>query len=252
MTRRRALYTGAAVLGAGALVVAAAALPVDALVDAFSEVLGAAGAWAGPTYVVAYVVASVLLLPASAALTVLSGAVFGFGYGVALGLVANAAACWVQWWMGRRLSTKTDALVRSQPLLEALEAAARRRTFVVIALARLSPAIPFGALNLAAGARRLPALPYAIGSAIGLAPSELAFLWIGASLARTAAADGAEVTLGTAGTAVGVAATLALLIVLGNGAARALRAEGTALDPGSRADDPQPTPGTAAPHDGRN
>ena len=104
----------------------------------------------------------------------------------------------------------------------ALVRASRRRTALLVALVRLSPAVPFAATNVALAALRVPAGPYLAGTILGLAPRVAAVALAGAGLAELDwSRPGAAWLL-----AAGGAATVLALVIVGRVAAAAMRRAG--------------------------
>ncbi len=174
-------------------------------------------------FVLFYVVSTALMLPASAALSAAAG--FRFGFFPALGVtgIANTLAVAVQWAIGVRLPARGDRLVARFPTLQRLDSWSKDRTVEVIALLRLSPLVPFGALNYAAPARRLNAGRYALGTAIGLAPSELALVYAGSA---TSDLTEAPTSTSRALFLLGLLATVIVMIWGGRVAAKGLEPKG--------------------------
>ncbi|MCP5024147.1 MAG: hypothetical protein GY930_20560 [bacterium] len=76
---------------------------------------------------------------------------------------------------------------------------------MLLALIRLSPALPFATTNLLMSTTGIRLLPFLIGSLIGMAPRVIAVVWIGSSLSEldlTQAADRRLLGLGILATAV--------------------------------------------------
>jgi uncharacterized membrane protein YdjX (TVP38/TMEM64 family) len=173
-------------------------------------------------FVVTYIVAAALILPASAALSIAAGFRFGFLPGLCLSGLANLLAVALQWAIGARFPSRVDRLVHRFPALSRLDEWSRERTVRVIVLLRLSSFVPFAALNYAAPARRLDARRYALGTLVGLAPSELALVYAGSAASDlTEAPDPlSKFFLGA-----GIGATLCLLVWGGRVAMSGLAAE---------------------------
>ena len=194
---------------------------------------------AGPlgflVYIALFVLTAVFLLPISSMLSVACGFVFGMWPGFCLGICAISLSCAVQWFMGSRLlGGYTDTVFSAHPLLHRLDHDARSPAFWFTFLARLSPVIPMGVLNLAAGARRLPIRAYVVGTLAGIVPSELALTYLG-SVTRDATAlnaAGTGTTIEFVSMAVGIAATIGLIVW---GSAMARRAQDAFSSPASGA-----------------
>jgi uncharacterized membrane protein YdjX (TVP38/TMEM64 family) len=73
-------------------------------------------------------------------------------------------------------------LTRRSPLLQRLENEVRRHPFTSTLTLRLIPAAPIFLVNLAAGFVRMPLLPYALATVVGVIPSTFLYAWIGQGL----------------------------------------------------------------------
>lgn len=137
------------------------------------------GLWAPIGFVVAYVAATLLILP-STALNLIGGALFGPWLGTlwtSLGAIIAAVIAfwfartvgrdWVQRWLaGRWLAL--DAEIQTNGL------------FYIFAI-RLLPLIPYGIVSLVAGLTSLRFRDYSIGTLLGTVLGLFPFVWIGSS-----------------------------------------------------------------------
>jgi len=139
---------------------------------------GAGGAaWAGMVLGVALV----LMAPVPrTAVSVLVGVVLGFGPGLALalagGLLAGLASFGLSRTLGRAAATRLGGgrLARVDELVA-------DRGFVAVLAGRLLPVMPFVVLSYGAGLTAIRWAPYALATALGLVPSTLVQVGIGAS-----------------------------------------------------------------------
>jgi uncharacterized membrane protein YdjX (TVP38/TMEM64 family) len=216
-------------LGAGGLLAALAvarALDAPALLGAALDRLRDLGPWGPALFVALYVAATVLLVPASI-LTLGAGAVFGVVQGVAtvwIGAMLGATAAFL---IGRYLAR--DAVARrlgAHPAFAAIDAAVAREGWKIVALTRLSPALPFILLNYAFGLTRVSLRDYVLASAVGMLPGTALYVYLGSVAGDLA-------TLGAGGRArtpaewglyvVGLLATLAVTVRVTRLARGALR-----------------------------
>jgi uncharacterized membrane protein YdjX (TVP38/TMEM64 family) len=135
-----------------------------------------------------YFVATVLFLPGSI-LTLGSGFVFanafGLGFGVVLatvavffGAFAGAVAAFL---IGRYLLREwVQTLTKKYPLFEAIDLALEDKGFRIMALLRLSPIIPFNALNYIAGVTAVSLLHYTL-SFLAILPGTILYVFLGAT-----------------------------------------------------------------------
>jgi uncharacterized membrane protein YdjX (TVP38/TMEM64 family) len=183
------------------------------------------GPWGPAIFVLLYVAATVLLLPA-VVLTLGAGAVFGVAQGflmVSVGatLGATAAALIGRYlardWVARRLA--------NSPKLSAIDEAVAREGWKIVFMTRLSPAFPFVGLNYAFGLTRVSLPQYVLASWIGMMPGIALYAYIG-SLAgdvAAAAAGGRIRSMWEWGLyALGLVATVAVTVYVTRLARRAL------------------------------
>lgn len=132
------------------------------------------------------VLAAYSLIPTHAS-SLLGGMAFGVGLGtamVALGTLMAAALGFTT--LRHLLRNKALHALSHHPRAEAihreLDQGHYLRSIVLLALIRLSPAVPFAATNLLMSTTGIRLLPFLIGSLIGMAPRVVAVVWIGSSL----------------------------------------------------------------------
>ncbi len=231
-------------LGALAVIAAFRVLPVDEWLLAFVAWIREAGATGMAVFVVAYVLACVLLLPG---LILTLGA--GFAYGVAIGIPlvwvsANLGAA-VAFLLGRTLAReRIAARVAGNARFAAIDRAVGREGLKIVLLTRLSPAFPFNLQNYAYGLTRVTFRDYVVGSLVGMVPGTAMYVYLGSlitsvtELASGAPAGGTEKQVLTW---LGFAATVAVTVVITRLARRALdeataeqRSRGEAVEATSR------------------
>lgn len=188
--------TGRAALGVVAVLLVLAAgraLDAPALLREAFEGIRDLGPWGPVGFVVLYVAATVLLVPASI-LTLGAGAVFGVGRGVVtvwIGATLGATAAFL---IGRYLAR--DAVARrlaAYPSFAAIDTAVAREGWKIVGLTRLSPALPFIVLNYAFGLTRVSLRDYVLASWLGMLPGTVMYVYLG-SLAGNLATLGAART----------------------------------------------------------
>jgi uncharacterized membrane protein YdjX (TVP38/TMEM64 family) len=173
-----------------AVVLAARALDAPALLRQALEHLRDLGPWGLALFVVLYVAATVLLVPASI-LTLGAGAVFGLGRGLALVSVAATLGATAAFLVGRYVAREAiERRLAAQPRFAAVDAAVAREGWKIVVLTRLSPALPFVLLNYAFGLTRVPLRDYVLASWLGMLPGTALYVYLG-SLAGDLATLGA-------------------------------------------------------------
>jgi len=166
----------------GVLLLAATVLAVTLDLPGVGEVRAMVDA-AGPLGWIAMVLglALVLLAPVPrSAVSVLVGVVAGLGAGFAVafaaGLLAALAAFGISRLLGRSAATRLAG-----PRLARVDGLMARRGFAAVLAGRLLPMVPFAVLSYGAGLTGIRWAPYAAGTAVGLVPSTLLQVGIGAS-----------------------------------------------------------------------
>jgi uncharacterized membrane protein YdjX (TVP38/TMEM64 family) len=225
--RRRVILAGLVVVTAAALLLLA---PWRDWLAGLSGWAGAAGPGGVAVFVLAYAAASLLALPVWP-LTVAAGVAYGAWAGFAVALPAGAAGASVAFLAGRTIFQGAVARrIARDPRLAALDEAVGRQGAFLVLLLRLSPLFPYNVVNYALSATRLRLAAFAAASLLGMAPLTFAWAWAGATFGglpgvagRPPAGPGERVLQWA-----GLLATVAVVIVLGRMARRALAATSTA------------------------
>jgi uncharacterized membrane protein YdjX (TVP38/TMEM64 family) len=216
----------AGVVGVAALGAALLLLPLDRWLLALVETMREAGGTGALLYVVAYVVACVLLLPGSV-LTLAAGFAYGPLLGTLLVMVASMLGACTAFVLGRTvLRGRIERRLADQPRFAAVDRAVAAQGFKVVLLLRLSPLFPFNVLNYALGLTRVRLRTYALASLIGMFPGTLLYVYLG-SLVTSAAqlASGQRPQGGPYGQLLfwgGLAATVLATVLITRSARRAL------------------------------
>lgn len=197
-----------------------------ALLAALASPLGALA------FVPLYALWVTLLLPGVWA-SMLAGALYGTLWGsvlVFVGACLGAEAAfllgrhWLRNWSRRRLARV--------PRLAAVERAVSREGLKLVLLTRLSPAFPFSLLNLAYGLSDVSLRDYTVGL-IGILPGTILFCGLGAlagDVARFGTVLSGQADPATWGLRViGIAATIAVVWIVGRRAQKALAEETSVL-----------------------
>ena len=142
------------------------------------------GAWGPIIFIAAYVIATVLLVPASA-LTLAAGAVFGLTWGSIYVSIASTLGAIAAFLVGRHLARDwVGRQIEGNEKFAAIDEAVEKEGWKIVALTRLSPAFPFNLLNYAYGLSKVPLPPYAIASWIAMIPGTIMYVYLG-SLAKS-------------------------------------------------------------------
>ena len=177
LSRPRAIAT---VAGITALIVAAAwlALPTPMQMRDWAE---SVGPWFPLAFLGAHVVATVVPVPRTA-FTLAAGLLFGPGLGVAIAVVASTASAVFALLLVRAAGWQLNRLVRHRSI-DTVDERLRERGWLAILSLRLIPAVPFSAINYAAGASGVRVLPYSLATLAGLLPGTAAVVILGDALA---------------------------------------------------------------------
>ena len=226
LLRLAAIAALAAAAAAGLWLLGAGAAIRSALVSVLEWTRGM-GPGGEAVLIAAYAIACVLFLPGSI-LTLGAGFAFGLVRGtvaVVAGSLLGASAAFL---LGRTAARGwVERKIAASPRFRAIDAAVAREGFKIVLLARLSPVFPFNLLNYAFGVTRVSFRDYFLASWIGMFPGTVLYVYLG-----TAAKGLADLAAGTGGRGgaaryvllgVGLAATLAVTIVLARIARRSLR-----------------------------
>jgi uncharacterized membrane protein YdjX (TVP38/TMEM64 family) len=166
-----------------------------------------ASAWAPLLYVVVYAAMTAVALPGSI-LTIVGGAVFGFGWGVVLVTIAANIGATAAFLLARVLGREgIERLLGGR--LKGLDAATAQHGFVGLLILRLIPLVPFNALNFGSGLTAMRWRDYALATVIGILPGTIVYVFSADALMQGATGASSE-----ARTRLFVAAGLFLLLTL--------------------------------------
>ena len=169
-----------------------------------------------------------LLLPGVWA-SMLAGALYGPVWGSVLVFIGACLGAEAAFLIGRHwLRDWTQHRLQALPRLRAVEQAVSREGLKLVLLTRLSPAFPFSLLNLAYGLSAVSLRDYSLGL-IGILPGTVLFCGLGAlagDVARFGSVLSGQADAGAWSLRiVGVLATVAVVVLVGRAAERALKAE---------------------------
>ncbi|QUR69700.1 hypothetical protein F6B93_09565 [Mycobacterium spongiae] len=168
-----------AVVGITILVVAALLVPLPTAVQ-LRDWATSVGPWFPLTFLVAHTVATVVPLPRTA-FTLAAGLLFGPVFGVVIAVLASTTSAVLAMLLVRAAGWRLNGLVRHRAV-DRLDERLRERGWLPIVSLRLIPAVPFAALNYAAGASAVRVLPYSLATVGGLLPGTAAVVILGDAL----------------------------------------------------------------------
>jgi len=150
---------------------------LQGIISAF-EGLGLPGAF---LFVAAYIVAGLLLLP-EALFSLAAGALFGMAWGVLVSWSSAMVTSVLAFLVARHaLRKRLEKLVKKSKWLDAANHALPKEGWKVVALARLSPLVPFGLQNYLFGTTKVRLHAYAAASALGILPGTIVAVFLGAT-----------------------------------------------------------------------
>jgi pyruvate/2-oxoglutarate dehydrogenase complex dihydrolipoamide dehydrogenase (E3) component/uncharacterized membrane protein YdjX (TVP38/TMEM64 family) len=221
-----------------ALVTAVLLLPIRDWFMQFESYVRSLGAIGPVVVVLVYILCTVLFIPGSA-ITIGSGTLFGLTTGfIVVVLGANLGALCAFFLARGFLREKVATWAAANPKFRSLDQAIGRQGFKMVLLTRLSPVFPFVLLNYLLGLTAVRPGAYALANLLGMLPATFLFVYIGAA-ARDAIAGQMDVSAGVYQQIlkyVGLAATVAVVVVVTRIARKALREaeqahEGSAVEP---------------------
>jgi uncharacterized membrane protein YdjX (TVP38/TMEM64 family) len=133
--------------------------------------------WLGPIFSAVYAVIAALAAPVSP-LAYAAGAVFGVVRGTLFVWVASVIGGAAGYLLARTIwaNSARRILGRYQQKVQSLNTGS---AFLTTLRVQLLPIVPFGVFNYAAGASRIPFVPYILGTAIGVLPGSVAAVYVG-------------------------------------------------------------------------
>jgi len=227
------LLTPLMVIGAALVVGTTARLAPD-LLPRFTAWVASLGPWGPVVFVAGYSIAPVVLAPAFL-LTIAAGALFGFWAGVLYVMIGGTIGATLAFLIARYAARHlVESLLASSPRLVAIDRAVELHGFRLVALLRMSPAVPYVLLNYALGLSRVRLADYVAGS-IGLLPVVAMYVYTGKVAGDLAAvASGAAAPRGTAYyvlVALGLGSSVAVTLLVTRLARRAVDAAVSEVSP---------------------
>jgi uncharacterized membrane protein YdjX (TVP38/TMEM64 family) len=224
LLRRKRLWVALAI--ASSLVVLISHVPFGSWIHWIAVAhswLAGQGEWAIPTFMALYIMAAILGLP-NIVLILAAGTLFGLTQGVVSASIADTlsiAACFViGQTVGRRWITNT---VRENSRFHKLDKAFAQKGWKIVLLTRLSPVLPSNILNYGFSLTRINFWEYLFFSWLGMLPVIFTYVYIGTFGATVLTLDKQSDNL--IFQAIGLAATLGVMVYATKLAASALKTE---------------------------
>ncbi len=209
------------------LVALARAIPVQELLDGMQRWLDGVGPAGVIVFAAVYVLAALLFVPGSV-LTAAAGALFGLAGGTAVVSVASTLAAAIAFLVARYLARgAVEKKAATHPRFRAIDRAIGQGGWRVIALLRMSPAVPFSLGNYLFGLTPVRFWPYVAASWLAMLPGTFLYVYLGYVGRTGLTAAGGESTTSPGQLALliaGLAATVVVIVYVTRLARRALRA----------------------------
>lgn len=242
---RKARWIALGLLAVG-LFAAARLLPLDTWLQGMKGWVESFGPLAIAVYIAIYVVGALLFVPGSA-LTLAAGPLFGLGWGVVAVSIASTTAAALAFLIARYLARDAvRARAAESTRFEAIDRAIGAKGWRIVALLRLSPAMPFSLGNYLYGLTAIRFWPYVAASWAAMLPGTFMFVYLGYAGARgleaasggDSAADRGQLIL----MVVGLVATVAVTIYVTTLSMRAVREQTDISTPRSSDPDQEQDP----------
>jgi uncharacterized membrane protein YdjX (TVP38/TMEM64 family) len=138
-----------------------------------------AGIWGPICYILAYIVATILVLP-STALNLTGGGLFGPCLGTVWTSLGAIIAAVVAFYFSRTIGRERVAK-RLAGRWQKMDAEVKRGGLLYMFAIRLVPIMPYGLVNFAAGLTSIRFSDFLLGTTLGTVPSVLPFVLLGSS-----------------------------------------------------------------------
>lgn len=203
-------------------------LPVGPAVQTLEDWIGSLGIWGPLVFGLIYLAAVVALMPGSA-LTLAAGALFGLVGGTIMASLASTAGAALAFLTSRYLARdRIAAKLQHYPKFDTIDKAIGERGWKIVALLRVSPAVPFNLQNYLYGLTGIRFWPCVLTSWLAMLPGTFLYVYLGhiGRESLEAAAGGAERPRGAAEWTmliVGLLATIVVIVYITSLARKALR-----------------------------
>lgn len=197
------------------------ALPTQQVLKSAQGWIDSLGMWGPLALGLIYIVAVLLLVPGSI-LTLVAGAVYGLIWGTVIVSLASTTAAAIAFLIARYVARdRVRRRVERSPKLAAVDEAIGEQGWKIVALLRLSPAVPFNLQNYLYGVTAIRFWPCVLASWVAMLPGTFLYVYLG-SLGKTAAAGGETSMAEWVARGVGLAATIAVTVYVARLAQKAI------------------------------
>ncbi len=222
------------------IIVATRALPVGDVMNGLEGWLRKLGPWGPVALGAVYVVATILMAPASV-LTLAAGALFGLEVGTITVSIASTTGAALAFLIARYLARERVArLVQARPSLTAIDRAIETGGWRIVALLRLSPAVPFNIQNYFYGLTSIRFRSCVLASWIAMLPGTFMYVYLGHAAGAVVAGRTGRSPMEWILMGVGLAATVVVTVYVTRLARAQLRLHAPTTPLESPAEDAQP------------
>jgi len=161
-------------------------LPLNEYLGSFFETIQSLGVWGPVLLAVAYIVATVLMVPGTI-LTLGAGFAFGLKVGAIAVSLGSTLGALLAFLVGRNMARYFVEQKASQfPKFAAVDQAVQQAGFKIVLLTRLSPAFPFNVLNYLFSITKVRTRDYFLASWIGMLPGTIMYVYFGTAIKNLA------------------------------------------------------------------
>lgn len=155
--------------------------------EALAAWIDGLGIWAPIGFVALYAIATVALVPGGI-FDLVGGALFGPYLGSALDLVGGTLGAALAFLFARYIA-RDWAEAKAGPRLQGIMRSVDEEDWRFVAFVRLVPVIPYNITNYLLGITRIPFPRYVLATLVFMAPSTVAYTWIGHAGRQAIAGD---------------------------------------------------------------
>lgn len=155
--------------------------------DALRDWVASLGIWAPVGFIAIYMVATVAMVPGGV-FDLVGGALFGPYLGSVLDLIGGTLGAAASFLVARHLA-RDWVEIRAGPRLQRIMRSADEDGWQFVAFLRLVPIFPYNIVNYLLGVTRIPFHHYVMATVVFMAPSTVAYTWIGYASRELIAGD---------------------------------------------------------------
>jgi uncharacterized membrane protein YdjX (TVP38/TMEM64 family) len=187
MHPRRLLLVAVALLVIAGLAAAGWGVSLGLSAEALAVWIEGLGIWAPIGFVALYAIATVAVVPGGI-FDLVGGALFGPFLGSALNFIGGTLGAALAFLCGRYIA-RDWVQERAGPRLQSIMRSVDEEDWRLVAFVRLVPVIPYNIANYLLGITRIPFPRYVIATMVFMAPSTVAYTWIGHAGRQAIAGD---------------------------------------------------------------